>query len=386
MLSNRRFRHSLALRIAVDLDPFLKSFLLALIRLSHITGVPNRVLTGLLTESASSVRRQVILIGLSAGGTIMPPRKVTAMIRFVTLLLLSGSVIAAAQAAPAPSQDAMELVKQARKANSEGKQDEAIGLYRQAEQASPNLFEVHMGVGTALDLKGQYDEARREFTKGIELAPPDARMQALKTLAISYAFTRQAAESAKYEQQAFDQQIAKPDYYAAGETADELARIYLESNDPENALKWYRTGYETGIKEPNISAARKDLWEFRWENAQARVAARKGNQAEAQKHVAAAKAIFDRGTNPDQARFYPYLTGYVAWALGDHQAALTELAKADQRDPFILLLQAECYDRMKDAQHARDLYQKIMTFNTHNPPNAFARPVAEKALAAEKKQ
>jgi hypothetical protein len=46
-----------------------------------------------------------------------------------------------------------------------------------------------------------------------------------------------------------------------------------------------------GLKEPDIKPARQDLWNFRWEHAQARIAARRGDQAEAQKHVAAAKAI-----------------------------------------------------------------------------------------------
>ncbi|MBV8206807.1 MAG: tetratricopeptide repeat protein [Acidobacteria bacterium] len=304
---------------------------------------------------------------------------------FILLVLLAASAALAAQDAPElrkDSADPMELVKQARKANSEGKQDEAIALYRRAEQISPELFEAHLGAGAALDLKAQYDEARRELAKAIELAPPEAKVQALKTMAISYAFTRQPNDSAKYEQQAFDPQLAKPDYYAAGETADELARIYLESGDTGNALKWYRLGYETGIKEPNMPAARKDLWEFRWHNAQARVAARRNQRSEAEKQMAAARAIFDRGTNTDQARFVPYLTGYVAYYLGNYKDALADLQKADQRDPFILLLEAQCYDKMNDPL-AMDLYRKIVTFNSHNPPNAFARPVAEKRLAGK---
>jgi len=39
---------------------------------------------------------------------------------------------------------------------------------------------------------------------------------------------------------------------------------------------------------------------------QTAVAARRGDQTEAQKHVAAAKAILDKGTIPEQARFFPY--------------------------------------------------------------------------------
>lgn len=279
--------------------------------------------------------------------------------------------------------DATEFLNQARKATSEGKLDDAVALFRKAEQAAPNLAQAYRGAGVALDLQGKYDEARRELAKAIELSPPELKDTALRTMAISYAFTRQGNEAAKYAQPAFEAQLAKPDYYNAGEVADELARIYLESGDYGNALKWYRTGYENGIKEPNISAARKDLWDFRWENAQARVAAREGQKDDAQKHVSAAIAIFRKGTNPDQARFVPYLTGYVQWALKDYQDALTDLQKADQRDPFILMMEADSYEHSGDSAKAMELYKQILTFTSHNPPNAFARPVAKKKVGGK---
>jgi tetratricopeptide (TPR) repeat protein len=285
----------------------------------------------------------------------------------------------AASGEPKQPTNPIELVNQGRKATNDGKLDDAIALFRKAEQAAPELAQAYRGEGIALDLEAKYDEARRELAKAIELSPPELKDAALRTMAISYAFTRQGDEAAKYAQQAFDAQIAKPDYYNAGEVADELARIYLESGDLNNALKWYRTGYDTGIKEPNLAAARKDLWDFRWENAQARVAARRRQRSEAQQHVAAAKAIIDKGTNPDQARFVPYLTGYVAFYLADYKDAIADLGKADQRDPFILLLEAQAHEKLNDGQ-ATDVYRKIMTFNTHNPPNAFARPIAAKKV------
>src|SRR4029077_667223 len=125
------------------------------------------------------------------------------------------------------------------------------------------------------------------------------------------------------------------DFFRQGEVADEAARVCIDSGDLETAYDWYQTGYETGLKEPDIKPARKDLWEFRWEHAQARIAGRRGNQAVGPKHVVAAKAILDKGTNPEQAHFFPYLEGYVAFYAGDYKAALQELLKANQNDPFI---------------------------------------------------
>ena len=100
------------------------------------------------------------------------------------------------------------------------------------------------------------------------------------------------------------------------------------------AYHWYEIGHETGLKEPNITSARRDLWEFRWEHAQARIAARRGNQAEAQKHVVAAKNILAKGTNPEQAQFLPYLQGYVAFYAGEYKAALQEVSPGRPKRPI----------------------------------------------------
>jgi tetratricopeptide (TPR) repeat protein len=299
-----------------------------------------------------------------------------------TLCVCLASPIAQSSAAQSATQpaDPMELVKQGRKLNSDGKQDEALALYRQALQMSPDLFDAHLAAGVALDLKGQYEEARQHLTKAIELARPEARAQALRTMAMSYAFERKAKEASKYERQVFDAQIAKQEFAGAAETANELARICLESGDLDEAYRWYQTGYQTALRKAGMTATERDLWDFRWEHAQARIAARRGRRDEAQKHVAAAKAILDKGTNPEQAPFYPYLTGYVAFYAGDYKTAIAELQKGDQRDPFILSLIAQAYEKSGDRTQAMEYYRKALASNAHNPTNAFARPLARAKL------
>jgi tetratricopeptide (TPR) repeat protein len=186
----------------------------------------------------------------------------------------------------------------------------------------------------------------------------------------------------KYASQAYDIFLAAKDFFNSGEVANELARICLESGDLDQAQKWYQTGHEVGPREPDIKPERKDLWDFRWEHALARLAARRGQAAEAQKHVAAAKTILDKGTNPDQASFFPYLVGYVAFYGGDHKAALAALQQGNQNDPFILSLIAQTYEKLGDEAQAKEYYKKILASNAHNPTNAFARPLARKKLGA----
>ena len=159
-------------------------------------------------------------------------------------------------------------------------------------------------------------------------------------MAVSYTFEGNASKASEFELQVFNSRLAKGDSVGAAEICTELARIYLETGDPDHAYKWYKMAYDTVGHKPDLSDADKNLWLFRWENAQARIAARRGKADEAQQHVAAAKAALDKANNPDQMRFYPYLTGYVALYANDYKTAIAELQKADQRDPFNLVLLA----------------------------------------------
>lgn len=307
--------------------------------------------------------------------------------RQVAILLAAFFVAAAClgQAAkaqtPVPSDNLQALVKQGRKLNSEGKHDEALKLYEQALRKSPNSYEAHLESGVALDLKGDYAAARKHLQKAIDVAPPDQKNRAVRVMACSYVFEGNAAEAERYEKQAFDALIAKPDFEAAAGVANELARIELESGDIDSAAKWYKTGYDTAMRKTDMKDADRNLWAFRWAHAQARIAVRRGQRDEAQKQVAAAKAALEKANNPDQAPFFPYLTGYVAFYGGDYKTATTELEKANQEDPFILMLLAQSYEKAGDVARAREYYGKVMANNSHGPTNAFARPVARKKLA-----
>jgi tetratricopeptide (TPR) repeat protein len=301
--------------------------------------------------------------------------------RHVTAAIIVSAALLSAQPATIPDPSA-DLLKQGQQKMREGKQDEALALYRQALAASPNSFAANTQTGVLLDLMGQYAEARKLFAKAIEAAPtPANKGQALRSMAMSYAFESNCKEAAKYESQLYETYFAAKDFFNAGEIANELARVCIESGDFDTAQKWYQTGHDVGLREPGIKPDRADLWEFRLEHAQARLAARRGKKEDAQKHIAAAKSILDKGTNPDQARFFPYLTGYVAFYAADYKTALADLQKADQRDPFILCLIAQTYEKMGDQPQALEYYRKILASNGHNPPAAYARPFAKKKLS-----
>lgn len=277
--------------------------------------------------------------------------------------------------------DPLELVKEARRLNSEGKQDAAIALYEQALQRAPDLFDAHYGLGIALDLAGRFDDAHRQFARAIQIAPEDARNQAITATAVSYAFAGDAKGSATFYRQLYDRQMSAEIYGGASETANALGRVYLESGDLEDALKWYQTGYETVRRQRDLPGPLLDLAEMRWAHAQARIAARRGDAGPARAHAARVKAILEKGTNPDENIQYPYLAGYVNLFLGDAAGAIVELQGASQQDPFVLVLLAQAFEKAGQAGQARETYQKVLASNAHNVNNAFARAMAKKKLS-----
>ncbi|HEX3703417.1 MAG TPA: tetratricopeptide repeat protein [Vicinamibacterales bacterium] len=296
----------------------------------------------------------------------------------VGLFALWASLAFAQTAAPDPA----ALVRQARKLNLEGKQDEAIATYREALMRAPDLYDAHYGLGIALDLTGAYGQARQSFMKAIQLAPDESKEQALSAMAVSYAFSGDGREASSFYRQVFDRQTAADNFSAAAETANALGRVYLETGDLDNAAKWYQTGYETTRRQKAMSSAQIDLADLRWAHAQARIAARRGNAATARAQVAEVTRLLDKGTNEEQRIQLPYLLGYVGLFLKDYAGAVTALRQADQQDPFVLFLLAQAQEKSGDAAGARELYEKVLASNAHSLNNAFARRTARSKLAA----
>jgi tetratricopeptide (TPR) repeat protein len=304
-----------------------------------------------------------------------------AVVVSAALMTASGAVARAQTPAAADHQaDPLDLVREARKLNSDGKQAEALAVYDRALAASPDLFDADIGAGVALDLVGRYGEARRHFAHAIETAAEGEKNQALTTMAVSWAFESNAKQASTFYRQVFDRQMASTDYGGAAGTANALGRVYLESGDPDNAYRWYQTGYETIRRQRDLPASEADLWDMRWAHAQARIAARRGRSAEAQQQVAAVKALLDKGGNDDERIQYPYVAGYVKFYLKDYAGAIAELQNASQTDPFIVVLLAQAYEKSGDATRAREAYTKVLASNAHSLNNAFARPIAKRRM------
>ncbi len=287
-----------------------------------------------------------------------------------------------------------EFMRQAQQALRDGKLDDALGVYQKELAANPNSLPANNAAGTVLDLMGKGAEARKLFQKAIDAAPDaSAKANAQRQMAMSYAFEGDCRNTVKYEQMVIaywvTREPAEPQnaFYQQGEIANEAARVCIDAGDLETAATWYKKGAELGLKEPGNETHPKSLWNFRLEHALARIAARQGNKAEAHKRVVAAKAALDGDPKMagQQARFFPYLTGYVALYTGDTKQALDELQKAvamqgNAADPFLQCLLGMTYEKLGEKEKAMECYRKASTTTAHNPPAAFARPFTRKKL------
>jgi tetratricopeptide (TPR) repeat protein len=287
-----------------------------------------------------------------------------------------------------------ESMRQAQQAIREGKFGDALGVYQKELAANPNSLQANNAAGTLLDLMGNGAEARKHFQRVIDAAPdPAAKANAQRQMAMSYGFEGDCRNTVKYEQMVIAYWVTREEaepqnaFYQQGEMANEAARVCIDAGDLETAATWYKKGTELGLKEPGNQTHPKSLWIFRLEHAMARIAARKGDKADAQKHVAAAKAQLDAdpAMAGQQARFFPYLTGYVALYLGDTKTALEDLQKAvsmqgNAGDPFFQCLLGMTYEKLGEKEKAMECYRKAYATTAHNPPAAFAKPFARKKL------
>jgi tetratricopeptide (TPR) repeat protein len=304
--------------------------------------------------------------------------------RALQAAIVSAAIAASLLFAASPVWAQASVLSRALRLDNSGQHGDAIALYRQVLASNARSYEAHYGIARALDLEGNYAEAREHFARAIDLASDDgARDQALRMMGVSWTFTGDAKQATPFFTRVFDRRLAAGDLAGAAEEANEIGRVLLELGDVNGAAQWYRTGFDTARRDAKQSAGDRDLAALRWAHAQARIAIRRGHRAEAQRQTSIVKALVDKGANPDQRVQYPYLVGYVAFYAKDYKRAIGELQQADQEDPFILLLTAEAYEQLGEASRAREYYGRVLSSNSHAVNNAFARPVARRKLGSQ---
>jgi len=282
-------------------------------------------------------------------------------------------------------------IQTARQAMRDGHAADAAAAARRELQSHPASTDA----AAVLDVLGLTSEAKPVFQRAIDAAAdPLAKSVAERGLAMSYAFDGDCAGTVKYEQLVIDYWVtrerAEPQnaFYQEGEMADEAARVCLDAGDLKVADQWYRKGDTLGLKEPAPKTHPKSLWEFRLAHAMGRIAARQGDAVEGRRQVQLAKDALDSdpAMAAQQARFLPYLEGYVALYTKDLKIADLQLTEATSQpanatDPFMVCLLAMTYEQLGQRDEAHATYEKAFGLATaHNPGSAFTRRYARAKL------
>jgi len=127
-------------------------------------------------------------------GTRTPWDNVSMLSTMASLrLALAVVAISAGPLAAQPAADPMELVKEGRRLNSAGKQDEALALYAKALASDPTCSTPTSLLASRWTSRATTGRPANTSRRRIDLAPADARVQALSAMGVSYAFEAKAA-------------------------------------------------------------------------------------------------------------------------------------------------------------------------------------------------
>lgn len=271
----------------------------------------------------------------------------------------------------------------------------AMTVGAQQQQQPPSPTQLATRQAQQLDTRGMHAEARAIFQRLIDsAATPAARAAAQRRMAMSYGFEGNCAKSIEFEEMVIGywktREADEPQnaFYQQGEMANEAARVCIDAGDLDAAERMYKRGSALGNKEPEPRTHPRSLWDYRLAHAMARLAARRGNKAEAWRQVEMARKFLDADSAMarQQERFFPYLTGYVALYTGDLARAEADLTKAiamegNDRDPFMHVLLAMTHEKQGQNDKAKATFQKAYDMATgHNPPAVHSRPFARAKL------
>jgi len=244
-----------------------------------------------------------------------------------------------------------------------------------------------------VDADGKHAEARAMYQSLIASAPDAAaKAAATRRLAMSYGYDGNCAKVIELLDQVIaywvTRRAVEPQnaHYQEGEMANEAARVCIDHGFLDEAERMYRRGTLLGNAEPTPRTHPASLWAFREAHAMARVAARRGNAADAKRWVGEARKALDSDSAmaKSQEQYFPYLVGYVALFTGDLATAEAQFQKtvaAMPNDPFQLVLLGMTHEKMGHAEVARGFYQKAYDMSTgSNPPNIYSRVFTKKQL------
>jgi len=272
---------------------------------------------------------------------------------------------------PNPLDSYAELLMQ------QGRFEESIDKYREALERNPEFVPSYIGIGNNLIFLGEPAEARLTFSMLGEVASTDAeRREALFWTAASFLHEGRFDDAVQTVRERYAIAERSGDLTAAAEDRVLIGDILLEAGRPDDALAEFReamelSGRSDSPEEIKRSTARNLLYY------EARVALARDDPEAAATIAGRYAGLVEASRIPAELRSQRELVGLVALAEGDYDAAVSNLEKADTKDPRVLYELALAYRGTGDAGKARELAQAAASFNGLSINYAYVRSRAQ---------
>ena len=246
-----------------------------------------------------------------------------------------------------------------------GRFDEAIANYRKALAIRPDFFNSSYGIASCLDLQGKGAAARTELDATLAKAKDDGqRRTALfaKTVSFAYEGNFPAAQAEMKKQRA----LADKTHDVLGEAGDEIAmgNLALAAKDVAGASKFYEQAAARVEAAPAVAEANKaNQRRFAIYN-RAQIALVQGDVAVAKQQSTELSTAVAKSGNPFQVRLSHEIAGRLALAEKRWDAAIAELAQANQLNPFNRYRLSQAYAGKGDSAKAMELPEDARNDNT----------------------
>jgi tetratricopeptide (TPR) repeat protein len=263
----------------------------------------------------------------------------------------------------------------------EGKYDDAIANYQKALSHNSGFVSSRVGIAAAYMYQGKYEDSRKELKQLFDSARNDGEKRtALFNMAVTYvdegkpdlAITELEKEYAiaekniDYGNMSADLQAIGTVLYESGKYKEALDKFRksVQEFDKTSSSQQLKDNVKLGVlyNEALIAMKMNDL---------------KTAQDKADQFMKGVKAI----NNSAQIKNAHELMGLMAIEQKKYDDGLTHLKEANQQDPYVLVFSSKAYFLKGDKEKAKELCEKVATFNAlPNLNNAYARVYAKSML------
>ncbi len=270
--------------------------------------------------------------------------------------------------------------------SNQGKTKEALEDFTAAAKIDDSTPRVHAFIGNLLLVDGKFEEARARFDKSLAMSSQDTApffpyvgpaFADLYEGDVDSAIKRVDAYLEAYNR------TGGPQVFPAVFIWNLKARINLEHNRTEEALRCYESGSET-VPESSIPDDQKQIWLGRSIHGKARTLAKMGRFEEARVEAAKIKKMIEEGG--EQGKQFldalHYLNAYIDLEAGDYAKTVDELKQIQQPNDFHKAMLARAYEKLGENDKAVATYREIVASGQNTVERALVYREAQKKLAA----